>query len=125
YGFGEICRRRGDFAIAAVGCIARIDDTGKCIGASIAVGGAHPVPLLIPQAQENVLGSSGAADAIAEAAEIAAATVDPGSDHHASADFRRRLVRALTIHALRECFRPPEEIERAANESSRQAQFSW
>ena len=41
-------------------------------------------------------------EAYAEAAERAKAEIDPGSDSHASADYRRRVAGVLAQRALRE-----------------------
>ena len=102
WGFQELCRRPGDFAIAAVACQLVMDGSGHCSDASIAVGGAHSTPLAIPQAAAVLLGARLDDSAIVAAAEQASAAVDPPSDVHASADYRRRMVKVLTTRALQE-----------------------
>jgi len=72
--------------------------------ASLAVGGAHSTPLFIAEAEKAVKGGRGEEKAIKEAAEVAGATVEPPSDVHGSADFRRRMVKVLTVRALREAW---------------------
>jgi CO/xanthine dehydrogenase FAD-binding subunit len=104
WGFQELCRRPGDFAVAAVACQLTVDESQTCTAAAVAVGGAHDIPLVITEAAACLVGSKGEGATIAEAAEKAAAVVDPPSDVHGSADFRRRMVKVLTKRALIEAW---------------------
>jgi CO/xanthine dehydrogenase FAD-binding subunit len=104
WGFQELCRRPGDFALAAVACQLTLEQNGACTSASLAVGGAHSTPLCIPAIGKVVQGSHGEEEAIREAAECAAQVVDPPSDVHGSAEFRRRMVKVLTVRALKEAW---------------------
>ncbi|MEW6300975.1 MAG: xanthine dehydrogenase family protein subunit M [Thermodesulfobacteriota bacterium] len=104
WGFQELCRRPGDFALAAVACHLSLDHNKVCTAAAVAVGGAHTVPLWVAEAGEVLRGSRGEEEAVREAAEKAAAAVDPPSDVHASAEYRRRMVKVLTARALREAW---------------------
>jgi CO/xanthine dehydrogenase FAD-binding subunit len=104
WGFQELCRRPGDFAVAAVACQLALDDSQVCTAAAVAVGGAHDIPLAIVEAAAALVGGKGEAAAITEAAEKAAVAVDPPSDVHGSADFRRRMVKVLTKRALTEAW---------------------
>ncbi len=103
FGFAEVCRRRGDFAIVAVACVIGFDSRNRCICADISIGGAGPTPVIV-HAAGAALTSTGTHRAIDAAAEMAAAEADPSADIHASAEFRRHLVRVLTERALRQCF---------------------
>jgi CO/xanthine dehydrogenase FAD-binding subunit len=104
WGFRELCRRPGDFAVAAVACQLTLDESQTCTAAAVAVGGAHDIPLAIAEAAACLVGSKGEEAAITQAAEKAAAVVDPPSDVHGSADFRRRMVKVLTKRALIEAW---------------------
>jgi len=104
WGFQELCRRPGDFAVAAVACQLTLDQNGACTTISLAVGGAHSTPLFIAEVEKTLKGCRGEDEAIKEAAEVAGATVEPPSDVHGSADFRRRMVKVLTVRALREAW---------------------
>jgi CO/xanthine dehydrogenase FAD-binding subunit len=103
FGFQELCRRPGDFAIVAVACRVNVK-RGKCVGASLAVGGADAVPRFIPEIAKPLVGSTGEHDALREAGKVAAETVDPSSDLHASAEFRRKMVAVLSRRALDQAF---------------------
>ena len=104
WGFQELCRRPGDFAIAAVACQVTLDQNRACTAVSLAVGGAHSTPLLIAEIEKVVKGNRGEEGAIKEAAEITAEAVEPPADVHGSAEFRRRMVKVLTARALREAW---------------------
>lgn len=106
WGFQELCRRPGDFAIAAVACQLTLDDSQTCRAACLAVAGAHDVPLAVADVADRLVGSRGEDAALAEAADTAAAAVDPPSDVHGSADFRRRMVRVLSRRALDQAWQP-------------------
>jgi aerobic carbon-monoxide dehydrogenase medium subunit len=96
----EFARRHGDFAICAVAAVL-VREGEHGVKARLATGGTGPVPLRL-KAAEGVLEQKGIGDgAIAEAAEAAAGVVEPMSDQHGSAEFRRHLTRVLTGRALR------------------------
>jgi CO/xanthine dehydrogenase FAD-binding subunit len=104
WGFQELCRRPGDFALAAVACQLVLDQNRACTTAALAVGGVHSTPLFIAAVEKIVKGSRGGEEAIKEAAEVAAAAVEPPSDVHGSAEFRRQMVKVLTVRALKEAW---------------------
>ncbi len=106
WGFQELCRRPGDFAIAAVACQLTLDESRTCRAASLAVAGAHDVPLTVAEVTACLIDSRGEDAALAKAADTAAAAVDPPSDVHGSADFRRRMVRVLSRRALDQAWQP-------------------
>ena len=104
WGFQELSRRPGDFAVAAVACEIVRGDDGLCVGAALGVAGAHSTPLIVPEAEKVLAGSRGEEASLKEAAERAAAAVEPSSDLHGSADYRRRVVRVLAQRALKEAW---------------------
>jgi carbon-monoxide dehydrogenase medium subunit len=100
YAIEEFARRQGDFAIAAVTVVILREGRG-CAFARIATAGisSHSERL---RAAEKILEQHGLGeDAVARAAEAAASAVDPLSDQHASAAYRRQLTQVLTERALR------------------------
>lgn len=105
WGFQELCRRPGDFAIAAVACQMTVADDGRCTAAALAVGGAQDTPLHVPEI-ESILTGTRADDtaAIDRAAQRAADSVEPSGDVHGSAEYRRRMVKVLGVRALREAW---------------------
>ncbi len=99
FGFEEFSRRAGDFAIAMVLATFRLAD-GVMVEPRIGVGGAEEVPRLLADAEAALAGLAPETAAFQEAAEAAAAAVDPMTDINTSAHYRRDLVRALTRRAL-------------------------
>jgi len=100
HAFEEFARRHGDFAI--VGIAAMIVRTGdRCIAARLASAGAGPVPVRLRAAEEILERDGLGAAAIEAAAARAADLVQPDSDVHASAEYRRHLTRVLTARAIK------------------------
>lgn len=101
WAFAEFARRHGDFAL--VGVAALLDAKGKrCRRARLATAGVGPTPLRL-QAAEQILEQEGLTEQSIEAAAVQAAElVEPQSDLHASAEFRRHLTQVLTRRALRQ-----------------------
>ena len=99
FGFVEFSRRAGDFALSMALTVLRIDGE-RIAEARVGVGGAGDRPLRITQAEQALAGAVPDREALAEAAAMAAASVDPFDDLHASAAYRRDLVRVMTRRAL-------------------------
>ena len=101
FAFEEFSRRHGDFAIVGIAAIVVGHRGGRCASARLVTAGAGPMPVRL-RAAEEILEREGLSDAAVEAAaRRAAELVDPPSDIHASADYRRNLTRVLTARALR------------------------
>jgi CO/xanthine dehydrogenase FAD-binding subunit len=97
--FEEFARRHGDFAL--VGIAAMVARDGTRVRARLACAGAGPVSLRL-RAAEEILERDGLGDAAIEAAGARAAElVEPDTDVHASAAYRRQLTRVLTVRALK------------------------
>ena len=98
-GFAEFSRRAGDFALAMCAAFLRFED-GRIVEARIGVGGATDRPSRITAAEALLTGTEGGPDIFRDAGNIAAETIDPLEDIHASAEYRRDLVRAMVGRAL-------------------------
>jgi carbon-monoxide dehydrogenase medium subunit len=99
HAFEEFTRRQGDFAL--VGIAAVVTRRGeRCTAARLATAGVGPVPVRLRAAEEILERDGLGAKAVEAAAARAAELVDPESDLHASAAYRRNLVRVLTARAL-------------------------
>ena len=99
WGFEEVARRRGDFAVAAAGAVVALEG-GRISEARIALAGVHPTPLRAEEAEELLTGAEPAPDALAAAAAAARDAAEPEGDLHGSADYRRHLTQVLTRRAL-------------------------
>jgi carbon-monoxide dehydrogenase medium subunit len=100
-GFAELSRRRGDYAVCALAALAGLRDDGRVAHARAAYLPVGPRPVLV-DLTEAVAGLPGDARDFGVAAALARARVEPVSDLHASAAYRRHLAGVLTERALRE-----------------------
>jgi carbon-monoxide dehydrogenase medium subunit len=101
--FAEVSRRHGDYALCGVAVQVGLDDDLRIDtvrGAYLSVSGT---PLVL-DLSGAVAGRTFDADLTA-AAEYAREMVDPESDIHASADYRRQLAGVLTVRAIRQAGR--------------------
>jgi carbon-monoxide dehydrogenase medium subunit len=105
FGFAEFSRRAGDFALGMTLAAVRLDGV-RIAAARIGVGGAGERPLRISEAEQALQGAIPGPEALAEAGAIAAATVEPFADLHASVAYRRDLVRVMTRRALERALTP-------------------
>ena len=101
WGFHEVSVRKGDFAIVAAAATLRIAG-GRISRAAIGLSGVGPCATRIPAGERRLLDKSADDATIIEVAEICAGAVEPNSDIHGSAEYRRDLVRTLVARALRD-----------------------
>ena len=102
WGFEEVSRRMGDFAMTGAICTLNLDAGGRCTQARCVVFAATARPMVIDAAPGLLIGrvvTDIAIDAVADAARDA---VEPMSDHHASAEYRKELVHTLVGRVLRQ-----------------------
>lgn len=100
--FTEISVRHGDFAMVAAAAQVALDDKGRCARAAFGLGGVGGTPLAFPKIASRLIGTKLNDEAVRDAADAAASETDPGSDLHATAEYRRHLARVLGTRALRE-----------------------
>ena len=105
FAFQEISRRHGDFALVGVAASVTLDEAGRCATARVALLSVGDRPMLAAQAANALVGQKPSAEAIRAAADAAAANdIDPSSDIHASAKYRRQLANVLTRRVLETAF---------------------
>lgn len=107
WGFHEVVRRYSDFATVSVSVIARPSTTEGPPELRVVLGGVADKPLLVDrELLEPALNAPGDPDRIRESADSIALSLEPDTDLHATADYRRRLVavhtRRLLQHVLGE-----------------------
>jgi carbon-monoxide dehydrogenase medium subunit len=103
--FLEMARRHGDYALVGVAGLVTLDPGGRCKAARLGLLSVGDGPVLATEAGKVLAGQT-PSEALFRAAGDAAATrdVDPPSDIHASAAYRRQLVAVLTRRALGRAF---------------------
>ena len=100
WGFEELARRRGDFAMAGVAAFYDIDAKGRVTNAHIGVIGACTHPHRIAEAEAALNGREPGESSCTAAALAAENAVAPPDDLHASAEYRRSLVGTLLERVL-------------------------
>jgi CO/xanthine dehydrogenase FAD-binding subunit len=104
WGFAEVARRSGDFALAAVAATLTLRD-GAIGEARIAMTGVDETAKRASDAEALLAGRTLTPDLIDMAAAAVRANVNPPTDLHASADYRRHLVGVLVGRALADAWR--------------------
>lgn len=80
-----------------------------CSEIRIAVGASTPVPVRVARAEGRLAGRTITPDALAEAAAIVAADIDPLDDARGGADYRRHIVGVVARRGLAQLFGLPQE----------------
>jgi CO/xanthine dehydrogenase FAD-binding subunit len=108
WGFEEVARRHGDFALAAVAAILTVSG-GAIEQARVALTGVGATPLRVTAAEGLLVGHALEPDLVSRAIEVVRATIEPETDLHASSDYRRHLAGVLTGRALVAAWRHAHE----------------
>src|SRR3989304_2428789 len=96
---GEVSCRGGDFALVGVIVLLRLDND-ICEKAGIVLFGVGAAPVRMRKAEEMLRGRRADGKAIAEAARIVSEELEPDSDLHASAEYRKEVAGTLTRRSL-------------------------
>jgi carbon-monoxide dehydrogenase medium subunit len=104
----EVARKRNDFALAGAAIAVDVDADGTCTGARVALFGVSDRPVRAAAAEQALTGRR-LAEAAADAGRAAAAELEPKSDAHASARYRKDVTAVLVRRA----------VEQAATEGGR------
>lgn len=100
WGFSELSRRPGDFAMVAAAATLQVGATGTITQARIALGAVADRAIRCLEAEAALLGQRGGGAAFEAAAVLASAPLTPPSDVHASSGYRRHLAKVLVERAL-------------------------
>jgi carbon-monoxide dehydrogenase medium subunit len=99
--FMEVARRLHDFALVGLAAVVTLDEKGVIREARMVFLSAGDRPMQAQRAAEVLAGQAPTPEVILAAAEIAASDdIDPSSDIHATAEFRRHLAKVLARRAL-------------------------
>jgi aerobic carbon-monoxide dehydrogenase medium subunit len=100
WGFSELSRRLGDFALVVAAATLRVGAAGTIAEARIALGAVADRAIRCPEAEAALLGQRGGKEAFTAAASLASEPLEPPSDVHATSDYRRHLARVLVERTL-------------------------
>ena len=101
YSFQEVSRRHGDFAMAAVAALIFLEASGVVSDVRLAFAGVGPTAFRAREAEYELIGGCPTDDALVSAAHKPAATLEPTSDIHGTAAYRRHLAEVLALRALK------------------------
>jgi len=93
-------RKVGDFATAGVAAQLTLGGDDVCEQVRIGLTNVGSMPIEARQAEEVMRGKRPAPEVVRRAAQLAAEASDPSADLRGSVEYKRDLVRVLTIRAL-------------------------
>jgi carbon-monoxide dehydrogenase medium subunit len=108
WSFMEFARRFGDFAVVGV-AVLLVPDKDRIADARIALTGVGDRPWREPGIEQMVVGEKGGNDIFAKVANEVGRGIEPISDIHATASYRRALAGVLTRRALAEAWNRANE----------------
>ena len=108
WGFAEVARRHGDFALAAAAATLSIA-ADSITEVRIALTGVGRTAVRAATAESLFVGHALEPPLVSQALEAVRAAIEPDTDLHASADYRRHLAGVLTGRALAAAWRRANE----------------
>lgn len=97
--FDELARRRGDFALAGIAALARVEE-GVIRELRLVFFGVGAAPVRARAAERALVGAAGNGGAVDAARRELARDLDPPGDVHGSPELRRHLARVLLARAI-------------------------
>jgi CO/xanthine dehydrogenase FAD-binding subunit len=101
-GFHEVSARQSDFAFVAAAAQVAIDDDGRCLDATLGLGGVGDRAVRIDVTP--LIGQDSSLPSILDIVHAATADLETSSDLHATAAYRRRVAAVLGARALEDAF---------------------
>jgi CO/xanthine dehydrogenase FAD-binding subunit len=105
WGFEEVCRRHGDFAMTGAFTRVHLDGNGACDDSRIVIFGVGGTPVRVESAEAALRGSNGEMPSLEQVAAAVSDALDPDSDIHASALYRKEVSGVMARRALVGAFR--------------------
>ena len=97
----KVKRKVGDYATAAVAVQINVGADGNCTSAGVGLTNVGLTPIRAVQAEALLVGSALDDKTIKAAAAAAGAAAQPSGDNRGSEDYKRSLVKTLTVRALK------------------------
>jgi CO/xanthine dehydrogenase FAD-binding subunit len=108
WGFEEVARRSGDFALAAAAATLTLS-AGLICQARIALTGVGATPVRAAEAEALLVGQALEPGLIDRIIDAVRAAIEPDTDLHASSDYRRHLAGVLAGRAVSAAWRRANE----------------
>jgi len=100
WGFAEVARRHGDFALVGSTAVLALDGAGAVSHARLGFFGVGGTPVRSAPGEAALMGQQPTAARVTEAARAAAAALSPDGDIHASAGYRKTVAATLAERVL-------------------------
>ncbi|MCL6454848.1 MAG: xanthine dehydrogenase family protein subunit M [Alicyclobacillus sp.] len=100
WSFQEFARRHGDFAMVTVAAAITLDGSNRIAKAQVAVGGAGPVPTVLTDLEEAIVGEEPSSALFESAAAQVGDVLEPDGDLHGTPEYRVQLAQSLVRRAL-------------------------
>jgi carbon-monoxide dehydrogenase medium subunit len=104
WGFQEVARRSGDFALAGSVAIIAVGADGKCSYSRVVLFGVASTPVRAREVEDVLLGQRCSPELLKEAAQNVRGIIDPEGDVHVTEEYRSKVVEVLTVRALEDAF---------------------
>ncbi len=98
--FEEVARRQGDFALVGAGAQVRLAQDGTIADIRICLTGVSATPHRALEAEAVLIGHALSAESTQAAAEATRDVLNPSSDLHATADYRRDVAGTLVSRVV-------------------------
>ncbi len=109
WGFHELARRRGDFALASAGCLLELDADDRVSRVALAISGVCYVPTRLATAEAFLLGQQLTEEALAAVEQEARQAVEI-DDVHVPISYRQQLVAVLLRRSIADAVRRVKEL---------------
>jgi len=100
WAFDELSRRRGDFALVGAAALVLLNPDGRIEWARLAFTGVGQRPTRARQTEQALRGQVPSEGIVHAAAAQSIADLNPESDLHASADYRRDVAKVIARRTL-------------------------
>lgn len=100
WGFEEVARRFGDFALAAAAALVTLGGDGSVASAVVALAGVSDTPVRATAFEEALIGADPAAGTVASAARLAEGVVTLSDDIHATREYRKKIAGVAARRAV-------------------------
>ena len=108
WGFEEVYRRSGDFALAGAASMIHFDEHNLCDGVQLCVFGVSEVPHIVDQIGDILVGTDANDGIIGEVKGIVSNSMDYHSDVHASSQYRKEVIGTLAGRSLSKAIQKSE-----------------
>jgi aerobic carbon-monoxide dehydrogenase medium subunit len=109
WGFHEVARRAGDYALAGCAAVITLDAAGKCSRARVALFGVAATPVRARATEDALVGREYSPELLQAAGRDIQSEIAPESDVHVTAAYRRSVAETMTVRSLEDAFRRARE----------------